>query len=127
MTEDFVLASAGTMRVRLLAAALDFWIKPAARSLLPRRKRAGLQRAVVELLLSLAPTRSGLRGGICDKAANFGQARTPLQALHGPTHELVTGACPGASRFSANEGHDFVVNREECVRLRSTFTVGHCR
>jgi len=56
MTEDFVLASAGTMRVRLLAAALDFWIKPAARSLLPRRKRAGLQRAVVELLLSLAPT-----------------------------------------------------------------------
>src|SRR5712671_3420279 len=97
MTEDFVLASAGTMRARLLAAAVDFWIKPAARSLSPTRKRAGLQRAVVELLLSLAPARSGLRGGMrqgCESRAGpypaSSSARADPRACHGsPVLELL--------------------------------------
>jgi hypothetical protein len=50
------------MRARLLAAAVDFWIKPAARSLLPRRKRAGLQRAVVEPREPTFSDRSALTG-----------------------------------------------------------------
>jgi hypothetical protein len=79
------------MRARLLAAAVDFWIKPAARSLLPRRKRAGLQRAVVELLLSLAPTGSGLRGGMMRQACEF--SGRPV-----PSFRLCTGRPTSLSR-----------------------------
>ena len=89
------------MWARLLATAVYFRIKPAARSLLPRQQRARLQRAVVELLLSLAPTRSGLRGeGWFDKPANLGQARTRLQALHGRPHEPCHGSLRGAERIA---------------------------
>jgi septum formation protein len=74
MTEGLILASASTVRSRLLAAAgVDFRIEPAEP-------------------LSSVPT-SYWSAARYDKPADLGQAPTQLQALRGRTHELVTAVC----------------------------------
>jgi septum formation protein len=115
MTEGLVLASASTVRARLLAAAgVDFRIKPAQLdegSFKQAYRAEGHDGAECALALAEAKARQvAARCGraavvigadqllVCgevwfDKPADLGQARTQLQALRGRTHELVTAAC----------------------------------
>jgi septum formation protein len=76
MTEGLVLASASSVRSRLLAAAgVDF----------PDRTSRAVVIGGNQLLVC---------GEVWfDKPADLGQARTQLQALRGRTHELVTAVC----------------------------------
>ncbi len=114
MTEGVVLASASTVRARLLAAAgVNFRIKPAEldEGFLKRACRAA-ERAAADCALALAEAKARQVAGRCgravvigadqllvcgevwfDKPANLGQARTQLQTLRGRTHELVTAVC----------------------------------
>ena len=114
MTEGLVLASASTVRARLLAAAgLDFRIEPAEldEGFFKQACRAeGRDAADCALALAEAKARRvAARCGrgvfigadqllVCgevwfDKPTDLGQARTQLQALRGRTHELVTAGC----------------------------------
>ena len=114
MTEGLVLASASTVRARLLAAAgVNFRIEPAEldEGFLKQACRAeGRDAADCALALAEAKARQvAARCGravvigadqllVCgevwfDKPADLGQARTQLQALRGRTHELVTAVC----------------------------------
>ncbi len=114
MTDSLVLASASTVRARLLAAAgVAFRVQPAElhESLLKQACRAeGRDAAGSALALADAKARRiAARCGravvigadqllVCgktwfDKPANLGQARTQLQSLRGHTHELVTAVC----------------------------------
>lgn len=114
MTDSLVLASASTVRARLLAAAgVDFRVEPAEldETLLKQACRAeGRDAAGCALALAdakarrIAPRcgRAVVIGAdqllVCakawfDKPADLGQARTQLQALRGRTHELVTAVC----------------------------------
>ena len=114
MTEDLILASASTIRARLLAAAgVGFRTEPAEldEGLLKQACRVeGREAADCALALAEAKARqvAARRGRavvigvdqllVCgevwfDKPANLGQARTQLSALRGRTHELVTAAC----------------------------------
>jgi septum formation protein len=114
MTEGLVLASASTVRARLLAAAgVDFRIEPAEfdEGFVKQACRAeGRDAAHCALALAEAKARQvAARFGrgvvigadqllVCgeawfDKPADLGQARTQLQALRGRTHELVTAGC----------------------------------
>jgi septum formation protein len=114
MTEGLILASASTVRARLLAAAgVDFRIEPAEldegllkqASRVEGRDAAGCALALAEAKARQVAARCGravVIGAdqllVCgevwfDKPADLGQARTQLQALRGRTHELVTAAC----------------------------------
>ena len=114
MTDSLVLASASTVRARVVAAAgVDFRVEPAEldESLLKQacraegRDAAGCALALAEAKARQVATRSGpavVIGAdqllVCakvwfDKPADLGQARTQLQALRGRTHELVTAVC----------------------------------
>jgi septum formation protein len=115
MTEDLVLASASTVRARLLAAAgIDFRIKPAEldEGLFKQTCRAeGRDAARCALALAEAKARQVAAhcgraavvigadqllvcGGVWfDKPADLGEARTQLEVLRGRTHELVTAVC----------------------------------
>ena len=103
MTEDLVLASASTVRARLLE--LDEGLfkqtcraegRDAARCALAlaeakaRQVAADCGRAAVVI----GADQLLVCGGVWfDKPADLGEARTQLQALRGRTHELVTAAC----------------------------------
>ena len=114
MTDSLVLASASTVRARVVAAAgVDFRVEPAEldESLLKQacraegRDAAGCALALAEAKARQVAARSGravVIGAdqllVCakvwfDKPADLGQARTQLQALRGRTHELVTAVC----------------------------------
>jgi septum formation protein len=114
MTEDLVLASASTVRARLLAAAgIDFRIEPAEldEGLLKQACRAE-GRDATDCALFLAEAKAAQVGKrraqavvigadqilVCgeawfDKPADLGQARTQLELLRGRTHKLVTAVC----------------------------------
>ena len=114
MTDSLVLASASTVRARVVAAAgVDFRVEPAEldESLLKQACRAeGRDAAGCALALAEAKARQVAARScravvigadqllVCakvwfDKPADLGQARTQLQALRGRTHELVTAVC----------------------------------
>jgi septum formation protein len=114
MSEDLILASASTIRARLLAAAgVGFRTEPAEldEGLLKRACRAQ-GRDAAECALALAEAKARQVAARCgravvigadqllvcgevwfDKPADLGQARSQLQALRGRTHELVTAVC----------------------------------
>src|SRR5947209_6211836 len=115
MTEDLILASAGTARARLLAAAgVDFRIEPAKLDegsfkqawRAEGREAAGCALALAEAKARQVATHSGRAAVVIgadqlfvcgevwfDKPADLAQAHTQLKALRGQTHELVTAAC----------------------------------
>ena len=114
MTEGLVLASASTVRARLLAAAgLDFRIEPAELDEGVFKQACRVQgRDAAECALALAEAKARQVAVRCDRAvvigadqllvcgevwfdkpADLGQARTQLQVLRGRSHELVTAVC----------------------------------
>jgi septum formation protein len=114
MARDLILASASTVRARLLAAAgMDFQVEPAEidEGALKRACRAELRDAAdCALLLAEAKARqiAGRRDrafviGVdqilvngeawFDKPTDIAEARAQLRALRGRTHELATAVC----------------------------------
>ena len=94
MTERLVLASASTVRARLLAAAgLDFRTEPAEldEGFLKQACRAE-GRDAAGCALALAEAKAHQVAARCGRAAVVIGA-DQLQALRGRTHELVTAAC----------------------------------
>ena len=114
MTEDLVLASASTVRARLLAAAgVDFRIEPAELDEGSFKQACRAEgRDAAGCALALAEAKARQVAGRCgravvvgadqllvcgeiwlDKPANLGEARSQLQALRSRSHELVTAVC----------------------------------
>ena len=114
MTDDLVLASASTVRARLLAAAgVDFRIEPAELDEGSLKQACRVEgRDAAGCALALAEAKARRVAARCDRAlvigadqllvcrevwfdkpVDLGQARTQLQALRGRTHELVTAGC----------------------------------
>ncbi|HYZ42085.1 MAG TPA: Maf family protein [Stellaceae bacterium] len=114
MTEGLVLASASTVRARLLAAAgVDFRIEPADLDEGSFKQACRAEgRDAAGCALALAEAKARRVAARCDRAlvigadqllvcrevwfdkpVDLGQARTQLQALRGRTHELVTAGC----------------------------------